>query len=171
MRIGHGYDVHRLVLGRALILGGVKIPHEKGLLGHSDADVLTHAVMDALLGAAALGDIGTLFPDSDPAFAGADSLRLLKEVGRRIEKPVIRSEILTRHCLPKRQKSRRISGRCGKIWPERCPCRSQISASKPPRRKVSALPAPEKAWPPTRLHCSSRGESSDRSKRKNPPGP
>ena len=86
MRIGHGYDVHRLVLGRALILGGVKIPHEKGLLGHSDADVLTHAVMDALLGAAALGDIGTLFPDSDPAFAGADSLRLLKEVGRRIEK-------------------------------------------------------------------------------------
>lgn len=86
MRIGHGYDVHRLVLGRALILGGVKIPHEKGLLGHSDADVLTHAVMDALLGAAALGDIGTLFPDSAPAFAGADSLRLLKEVGRRIEK-------------------------------------------------------------------------------------
>ena len=86
MRIGHGYDVHRLVLGRALVLGGVKIPHEKGLLGHSDADVLTHAVMDALLGAAALGDIGTLFPDSDPAFAGADSLRLLKEVGCRIEK-------------------------------------------------------------------------------------
>ena len=86
MRIGHGYDVHRLVLGRALVLGGVKIPYEKGLLGHSDADVLTHAVMDALLGAAALGDIGTLFPDSDPAFAGADSLRLLKEVGNRIEK-------------------------------------------------------------------------------------
>ena len=80
VRIGHGYDVHRLVEGRKLILGGVEIPYERGLLGHSDADVLTHAVMDALLGACALGDIGHLFPDSDPAFAGADSLRLLDEV-------------------------------------------------------------------------------------------
>ena len=92
MRIGHGYDVHRLVEGRRLILGGVEIPYEKGLLGHSDADVLTHAVMDALLGAAALGDIGKLFPDSDPAYAGADSLvlaarvaSLLREHGYRIE--------------------------------------------------------------------------------------
>lgn len=80
MRIGHGYDVHRLVEGRKLILGGVEIPFEKGLLGHSDADVLAHAVMDALLGAAALGDIGKLFPDSDPAYAGADSLALLQRV-------------------------------------------------------------------------------------------
>ena len=80
VRIGHGYDVHRLVEGRKLILGGVEIPYERGLLGHSDADVLTHAVMDALLGACALGDIGHLFPDSDPAYAGADSLRLLDEV-------------------------------------------------------------------------------------------
>ena len=80
MRIGHGYDVHRLVEGRDLILGGVKIPFEKGLLGHSDADVLTHAVMDALLGAAALGDIGKHFPDSDPAYRGADSLALAREV-------------------------------------------------------------------------------------------
>ena len=80
MRIGHGYDVHRLVEGRRLILGGVDIPWEKGLLGHSDADVLTHAVMDALLGAAALGDIGKLFPDSDPAYKGADSLALLGRV-------------------------------------------------------------------------------------------
>ncbi len=80
MRIGHGYDVHRLVEGRDLILGGVKIPFEKGLLGHSDADVLTHAVMDALLGAAALGDIGKHFPDSDPAYKGADSLALAREV-------------------------------------------------------------------------------------------
>ena len=80
MRIGHGYDVHRLVEGRKLILGGVKIPFEKGLLGHSDADVLTHAVMDALLGAAALGDIGKHFPDSDPAYKGADSLALAREV-------------------------------------------------------------------------------------------
>ena len=84
MRIGHGYDVHRLVEGRKLILGGVEIPHALGLLGHSDADVLTHAVMDALLGAAALGDIGKLFPDTDPAYKGADSLLLAREVVRRI---------------------------------------------------------------------------------------
>ena len=80
MRIGHGYDVHRLVEGRELVLGGVKIPYEKGLLGHSDADVLTHALMDALLGACALGDIGKLFPDSDAAYKGADSVELLKKV-------------------------------------------------------------------------------------------
>lgn len=80
MRLGHGYDVHRLIEGRRLILGGVDIPFEKGLLGHSDADVLTHALMDALLGAAALGDIGKLFPDSDPRYSGADSLGLLREV-------------------------------------------------------------------------------------------
>lgn len=80
MRIGHGYDVHRLTAGRALILGGVSIPYEKGLLGHSDADVLTHAICDALLGAAALGDLGALFPDDDPAYLGADSLALLREV-------------------------------------------------------------------------------------------
>ena len=86
MRIGHGYDVHRLVPDRDLILGGVKIPHEVGLLGHSDADVLTHAIMDALLGAAALGDIGKLFPDSDPAYLGANSLVLATEVARVVRK-------------------------------------------------------------------------------------
>lgn len=80
MRIGHGYDVHKLVEGRKLILGGVDIPYEKGLLGHSDADVLTHAIMDALLGAAALGDIGQHFPDTDPKYSGADSLQLLAHV-------------------------------------------------------------------------------------------
>lgn len=80
MRIGHGYDVHRLVRGRDLIIGGVKIDYEFGLLGHSDADVLTHAIIDALLGAAALGDIGKHFPDSDPAYAGADSLALAANV-------------------------------------------------------------------------------------------
>jgi len=80
IRIGHGYDVHRLVEERKLILGGVEIPFELGLLGHSDADVLTHAVMDALLGAAALGDIGQHFPDTDPAYKGADSLKLLDHV-------------------------------------------------------------------------------------------
>lgn len=82
LRIGHGYDVHRLTRGRKLILGGVEISYEKGLLGHSDADVLVHAVMDALTGAARLGDIGKLFPDTDPAYAGISSLRLLAEVGR-----------------------------------------------------------------------------------------
>lgn len=82
MRIGQGYDVHRLVEGRKLILGGVEIPYEKGLLGHSDADVLLHAVMDALLGAAALGDIGQHFPDSDERYKGISSVKLLKEVGK-----------------------------------------------------------------------------------------
>ena len=84
MRIGHGYDVHRLVDGRDLILGGVKIDYELGLQGHSDADVLLHAVMDALLGAAALRDIGYHFPDTDPAYKGADSRALLREVGKKI---------------------------------------------------------------------------------------
>ena len=82
MRIGHGYDVHRLVEGRRCIIGGVDIPYEKGLLGHSDADVLLHAVMDAVLGAMAAGDIGKLFPDSDPAYKGADSLALTRRVAQ-----------------------------------------------------------------------------------------
>lgn len=82
MRIGHGYDVHRLVEGRKLIMGGVDIPHEKGLLGHSDADVLLHAIMDALLGAAAMGDIGKHFPDKNPKYAGADSMMLTRHVAK-----------------------------------------------------------------------------------------
>ena len=86
MRIGMGYDVHKLVEGRKLILGGVEIPYEKGLLGHSDADVLLHAIMDALLGAAALGDIGKHFPDTDPAFKGISSIKLLEQVGELLEK-------------------------------------------------------------------------------------
>ena len=86
MRVGHGYDVHRLVPDRKLILGGVDIPHETGLLGHSDADVLTHAVMDSLLGALALGDIGKHFPDTDPAYKGADSLKLATHVAALIRK-------------------------------------------------------------------------------------
>ncbi len=86
MRIGQGYDVHRLVEGRKLILGGVEVPYEKGLLGHSDADVLVHAVMDALLGAAALGDIGKHFPDTDPAYEGISSIELLRRVGELLER-------------------------------------------------------------------------------------
>ena len=85
MRVGMGYDVHRLTENRELILGGVKIPYEKGLLGHSDADVLIHAIMDALLGAAALGDIGKHFPDTDPEYKGISSIKLLEHVGRLIE--------------------------------------------------------------------------------------
>lgn len=86
MRIGMGYDVHKLVEGRDLIIGGVNIPYEKGLLGHSDADVLTHAIMDSILGAAGLGDIGKHFPDTDETFKGADSLKLLEKVGELIDK-------------------------------------------------------------------------------------
>jgi len=89
MRIGTGYDVHALVEGRKLIIGGVEIEYEKGLLGHSDADVLTHAIMDALLGAGALGDIGKHFPDTDERFKGADSLELLKECGRMLEEKLL----------------------------------------------------------------------------------
>lgn len=85
MRIGMGYDVHKLAEGRKLIMGGVDIPHEKGLLGHSDADVLLHAIMDALLGAAALGDIGLHFPDSDPAYKGSDSMKLMAHVAELLE--------------------------------------------------------------------------------------
>ena len=85
MRVGTGYDVHRLVSGRQLIIGGVNIPYEKGLDGHSDADVLVHAIMDALLGAAAMPDIGHLFPDNDDAYLGADSIKLLEEVGKRLK--------------------------------------------------------------------------------------
>lgn len=91
MRIGHGYDVHRLTENRKLILGGVEIPYEKGLLGHSDADVLLHAIADALLGAAAMGDIGKLFPDNDPAYSGADSLLLLRDVCERIKQKGFRT--------------------------------------------------------------------------------
>ncbi len=92
MRVGMGYDVHRLVEGRDLIIGGVKIPYEKGLLGHSDADVLLHAIMDALLGAAALGDIGKHFPDTDPKYKGADSMALLVEVGKMLKENKYRVE-------------------------------------------------------------------------------
>ena len=103
-RIGHGYDVHRLVEGRKLIMGGVEIPYEKGLLGHSDADVLLHAVSDALLGALALGDIGKHFPDTDPAYAGADSLKLLELV----------VEIWMPRSSARNQSLHRISFPCGK---------------------------------------------------------
>lgn len=104
MRIGHGYDVHRLVPERKLILGGVEVPYELGLLGHSDADVLTHALMDALLGAAALGDIGGHFPDNDPKYKGADSLVLLREVIAILDKAGYRVENVDCTILAQRPK-------------------------------------------------------------------
>lgn len=104
MRIGHGYDVHKLVEGRPLILGGVTIPYEKGLLGHSDADVLLHAISDALLGAAALGDIGHLFPDTDDRWKGADSLKLLEEVVRVLADQGYRIENIDATLLAQRPK-------------------------------------------------------------------
>ena len=106
MRIGHGYDVHKLVEGRPLIIGGVEIPYEKGLLGHSDADVLLHAISDALLGAAALGDIGAHFPDTDPKYKGADSLVLLKEVCNIIRKRGFEIENIDSTVLAQRPKLR-----------------------------------------------------------------
>ena len=106
MRIGMGYDVHRLTENRKLIIGGVEIPYEKGLLGHSDADVLLHAISDALLGAAALGDIGKLFPDTDPAYEGADSLKLLAEVGKRLEEKVFLIENIDATIIAQKPKMR-----------------------------------------------------------------
>ena len=148
MRIGHGYDVHRLVEGRRLILGGVEVPFDKGLLGHSDADVLTHAVMDALLGACALGDIGHLFPDSDPAYAGADSLRLLDEVVSRLRQRGYRVGNVDATVLARPQNWPPIWSKCAGIWPGGSRCRWTLSASRPPQRRALALPARETALPP-----------------------
>lgn len=106
MRIGMAYDVHKLVPNRDLILGGVKIPHELGLLGHSDADVLLHSIMDALLGAAALGDIGKHFPDTDPAYKGADSVKLLEHVGRLIREAGYSIENIDATIIAQRPKMR-----------------------------------------------------------------
>ena len=106
MRIGMGYDVHKLTEGRELILGGVKIPYEKGLLGHSDADVLLHAVMDALLGAASLGDIGLHFPDTDEAYRGVSSLKLLKRVGELLDEHLYVIENIDATIIAERPKMR-----------------------------------------------------------------
>lgn len=104
MRVGLGYDVHKLVEGRDLILGGVNIPYDKGLLGHSDADVLVHAIMDALLGAATLGDIGKHFPDTDPAYKGADSLKLLEHVGKILDEHLFMIENIDATIIAQRPK-------------------------------------------------------------------
>ena len=111
MRVGMGYDVHRLVEGRKLILGGVEIPYEKGLLGHSDADVLIHAIMDALLGAAALGDIGKHFPDTDPQYKGISSVELLKHVAKLLDKNNYVIENIDATVIAQRPKASSLHGR------------------------------------------------------------
>lgn len=116
MRIGMGYDVHRLQEGCKLIMGGVEIPYEKGLLGHSDADVLVHAVMDALLGAAALGDIGKHFPDTDPAYKGISSILLLQKVGELLEEHCFLIENIDATITPRRRRCARTSIRCARTW-------------------------------------------------------
>ena len=138
MRIGQGYDVHRLVEGRDLILGGVNIPYEKGLLGHSDADVLVHAVMDALLGAAALGDIGQHFPDTDPKYKGISSIELLKHVGGLLDS--VRSW-------------RRTVRRWRSILPRRFIWMSVRSAGRGPPERGWDLPAPARGFLPRRSLC------------------
>ena len=153
MRIGHGYDVHRLVEGRKLILGGVEIPHEKGLLGHSDADVLLHAVMDAVLGAAALGDIGRHFPDSDPAYKGADSLALTRAVAGLVAEHGFRVGNIDATILCQAPSWRRTSRPCAKISPMPSASTSALSASKPRRRNTSVLPARGRALRPTPSPC------------------
>lgn len=118
MRVGLGYDVHKLTEGRDLILGGVKIPYEKGLLGHSDADVLLHAIMDALLGAAALGDIGKHFPDTDPAYKGISSIRLLEHVADLLEEHQFLIENIDARSLHRDQRCVLILMQCAKILPK-----------------------------------------------------
>ena len=118
MRVGLGYDVHKLVEGRDLIIGGVNIPYEKGLLGHSDADVLLHAISDALLGAAALGDIGKHFPDTDPKYKGADSLKLLEHVGKLLEENLYIIENIDATIIHSVRRWHRTFHRCVKILQE-----------------------------------------------------
>lgn len=120
MRVGMGYDVHKLVEERDLILGGVKIPHTLGLLGHSDADVLLHAIMDALLGAAALGDIGKHFPDTDPQYKGISSIRLLEHVAKLIEEKDILWRISTQRSLHRNRKCVHTSRRWRRILRQHC---------------------------------------------------
>ncbi len=146
LRIGHGYDVHRLTEGRRLILGGVEVPYEKGLLGHSDADVLTHAVMDALLGAAALGDIGKLFPDTDAAYAGISSICGC------VRRDMPSSTLMRRFWRRLRSSRPTVSG-CGKTLPVRFHLTLPASASRRRPRRDSALPERDLASRRTRSRC------------------
>lgn len=154
LRIGHGYDVHRLTEGRRLILGGVEVPYEKGLLGHSDADVLTHAVMDALLGAAALGDIGKLFPDTDAAYAGISSILLLERVAERLREAGYAVVNLDATVLAQAPKLAPYRERMREISPARFRSTLPASASRRRPRRDSALPERDLALRRTRSRCS-----------------
>ena len=148
LRIGHGYDVHRLTAGRPLILGGVRIPYDRGLDGHSDADVLTHAVMDALLGAAALGDIGQLFPDSDDAFLNISSLTLLSRVRDALAGAGYRVVNIDATLIAQAPKVGPTAGRCRRTWPPPWTSAPAASTSRPPPRSTWASPATAPACPP-----------------------
>ena len=145
IRIGHGMDVHRLVEGRKLILCGVEIPHTLGLLGHSDADVAAHALMDALLGAAALGDIGKLFPDTDERYRGADSLVLLDRVMEALSEAGCRPVNADVTIVAQSPSCGPISTKCGPIWPPIWAWTYRRSASRPRPPKEWALRARKRA--------------------------
>ena len=149
LRIGHGYDVHRLTERRRLVLGGVEIPWDCGLLGHSDADVLTHAVMDALCGAAKLGDIGKLFPDSDPRYAGISSLELLRQVAALLQERGWAVVNIDATLIAQAPKVGPYAGRCRRTWPPPWPSAPAASTSRPPPRSTWASPATAPACPPT----------------------
>ena len=167
MRIGMGYDIHRLVSGRRLVLGGVEIPHEKGLLGHSDADVLTHALCDALLGAAGLGDIGIHFPDTDPEWAGIDSLKILQRVSDMIapEWGVANIDVTV---LAQALKSLLTGKPCAPSWPRCWPSALHKSMSKPPQPKPSTRSAAGRGLPPSASSFCTRTQLNEFMNKMNP---
>ena len=153
MRIGQGYDVHKLVEGRKLILGGVGIPYEKGLLGHSDADVLVHAVMDALLGAAALGDIGQHFPDTDPRYEGISSIELLKKVGELLEEKGYVVENIDATIIAQRPKLLNYRPKMAENIAQALHLDvSRVSVKATTEERGLALQEPGKEFPPRQLH-------------------
>ena len=153
MRIGMGYDVHKLTEGRKLIIGGVEIPYEKGLLGHSDADVLLHAIMDALLGAAALGDIGRHFPDTDPAYKGISSLKLLEHVGALLEEYYFLIENIDATIIAQAPKMRPFIDTMRKNIQIRCISICPRSMSRQRQKKDLALPEAERGFLPRQSVC------------------
>lgn len=156
MRIGHGFDVHAFGGEGPIIIGGVRVPYEKGLLAHSDGDVALHALTDALLGAAALGDIGKLFPDTDPAFKGADSRELLREAWRRIQAKGYTLGNVDVTIIAQAPKCCRIFPRCASLLPKISVAIWTMLTSKPPPRKSWALPVAAKALPVKRWRCCVR---------------
>ena len=154
MRIGHGYDAHRLVHGRVLILGGVSIPHDRGLLAHSDGDTLIHAICDALLGAAALGDIGKFFPDTQPEWKGVDSRVLLREVVAMLARKGFRITNVDATVVAQRPKLAPYFPAMREHWPPMSRSRSNGSTSRERRPKAWGSPGARKASPPMPSHCS-----------------